>query len=527
MLKVKVIFFWSFQKKKKTNMRKHTQIRTYIHMHTIIFIRMCVGCFIKVITRRLINSLKIDHFLELVPVSFFFTFAFGRFNTNFFVVLLKGGQVFTSFREFTFFHTLTDVPVDECSLGIHQVKLVVNAAEHLGDRGGVGNHAHGTHHLGQVTSGHHGGWLVVDTTLEPGGGPVHELDRTLGLHRGHRRVHIFRDHVTTVHHAAGHVLSVPRVTLHHHGRGFKHAVRDFGDRQLLVVRFFRGDDRGVGGQHKVNTRVGHQVGLEFSDIHVQGTIESKRGRQGGNYLSNQSIQIRVRWALNVEVTTADIIQRLIVHLVRHIGVLEQGVHAQHGVVGLDHGSTDLWATPHRETDLRFLTVVHRQTFQHKASETRSGTTTDGLVDQETLQTSTIVGQLTHSIKAQVYDLFSDSVVPTSEVVRRVFFSGNQLLGVKQLTVGPRSHLIHHRGLQVYEYRTRHMLPCPSFGEKGVERIVSPTNGLVRRHLTIGLNPVLQTEQLPTSISDLDTGLTQVDSNNFTHGCKKGFGLFYL
>ena len=42
--------------------------------------------------------------------------------------------------------TFPDVPVDERSLGVHQVELVVQAGPGLGDGGGVAQHAHGTLH---------------------------------------------------------------------------------------------------------------------------------------------------------------------------------------------------------------------------------------------------------------------------------------------------------------------------------------------------------------------------------------------
>ena len=40
--------------------------------------------------------------------------------------------------------------MNKCPLGIHQVKLVVQAGEHLSDGGGVGNHAHSALHLGKI-----------------------------------------------------------------------------------------------------------------------------------------------------------------------------------------------------------------------------------------------------------------------------------------------------------------------------------------------------------------------------------------
>merc|ERR1712226_905690 len=101
--------------------------------------------------------------LELITISFFLTFTFGSFNTDLLVILLQSGQILTSLGEFSFFHTLTDIPVDEGTLGVHQVKLVVNTREDLSDGGGVGDHAHSPHDLGQVTTRDDGRRLVVDT----------------------------------------------------------------------------------------------------------------------------------------------------------------------------------------------------------------------------------------------------------------------------------------------------------------------------------------------------------------------------
>lgn len=49
-------------------------------------------------------------------------------NAYFLVVLLEGGEILTSLRELSLFHTLTDVPVDEGTLRVEQVELVVETA---------------------------------------------------------------------------------------------------------------------------------------------------------------------------------------------------------------------------------------------------------------------------------------------------------------------------------------------------------------------------------------------------------------
>jgi hypothetical protein len=61
-----------------------------------------------------------------------------------------------------------------------------------------------------------------------------------------------------------------------------------------------------------------------------------------------------------------------------------------------------------------------------------------------------------------------------------------------------------------------MLPGTGLREERVECIVATTDGLVAGHLTIRLNAVFQTEQLPARVTDLDTGLTDVNAKSFPH-----------
>jgi len=89
---------------------------------------------------------------------------------------------------------------------------VVKPGPGLGDGGGVGEHTHSSLDLGQVTSGHHSGRLIVDTNLEASGTPVNKLDASLGLDGGDGGIDILGDHISPVEHAAGHVLPMARIT---------------------------------------------------------------------------------------------------------------------------------------------------------------------------------------------------------------------------------------------------------------------------------------------------------------------------
>ncbi|KAF8287359.1 hypothetical protein TcYC6_0033930 [Trypanosoma cruzi] len=169
-----------------------------------------------------------------------------------------------------------------------------------------------------------------------------------------------------------------------------------------------------------------------------------------------------------------------------------------------------------------LSVVHREAFQQQRTKARARATAHGVIHKKALQTRAVVRKLADAVKAQVHDLLADRVVAASVVVRRILLAGDQLLGVEKLAVRPRADLVHHRRLQVEEHRARHVLASAGLREERVERVVLHTNRLVGRHRTVGLDTVLQTEQLPARIANLATGLTDVNANRLTHLEKKEF-----
>mmetsp|Transcript_21448 Transcript_21448/g.38928 ORF Transcript_21448/g.38928 Transcript_21448/m.38928 type:complete len:259 (+) Transcript_21448:17-793(+) len=199
---------------------------------------------------------------------------FASLGTNLFVILLESSKILTSLGELAFFHAFTDIPMNKGTLGVHQVKLVVNTRKSLGNCGCVGNHADSTLDIGKIATGNDGRRLVVDSALESGRAPIDKLDRALGLDGRNSSVDILGNNVTTVHEAACHVLSVTRITLGHHAGGFKDRTGDIGNRKLFVVGLFRRNDGGIRGQHEVNTRVRDQVGLELCHIHIKSSIET-------------------------------------------------------------------------------------------------------------------------------------------------------------------------------------------------------------------------------------------------------------
>ena len=253
--------------------------------------------------------------------------------------------------------------------------------------------------------------------------------------------------------------------------------------------------------------VWHQVGLELSDIDVEGTIESEGGGKGGDNLGDESVQVGVGWSLNIEVSSADIVDGLIIEHDGDISVLKEGVGGEDGVVWLNNGGGYLWGWVDGESELGFLSVVNGESLEEERSETGSGTSTDGVEKEETLESSALIGKLSDSVQAEIDNFLTDGVMTTGEVVSGILLSGDELLWMEELSVGSCSDLIDNGWLEIKEDGSWHVLTGSSFGEEGVESIITSANGLIGWHLTVWLDTMLKAEELPACVTTLDTGLT--------------------
>lgn len=88
--------------------------------------------------------------------------------------------------------------MNEGTLGVHEIELVVKTSPGLSDGGGVGQHADCTLYLGKISTWYNGRRLVVDTDLESSWTPVNELDSSLGLDGSDGSVDVLWYNITTV-----------------------------------------------------------------------------------------------------------------------------------------------------------------------------------------------------------------------------------------------------------------------------------------------------------------------------------------
>jgi hypothetical protein len=322
---------------------------------------------------------------------------------------------------------------------------MIKSREDFSNGSRVTDHADSSHNLSQITSGDNSRGLVVDSDLETSRAPVNELDGSLGLNGGNGSVDILGDDITSIKHRAGHVFTMSGVTLSHHGGGFKGTVGDFSNRELFVISLFSRDDRGIRRQHEMDSGIRYQIGLEFSDINVKGTIESKGSGQRRDDLSNESVQVGISGSFDIQLSTAYVINSFVIKHNSNISMFQQRVSGKDTVIRFNNGSRNLRRRVHGETQLGLFAVINGKSFQQERTETGSSSSTNGVEDHESLKTGTVVSQLSDSVKAEINDFFTNGVVTSGEVVSSIFFTGDQLFGVEQLSISTSSNFINNGG----------------------------------------------------------------------------------
>ena len=170
-------------------------------------------------------------------------------------------------------------------------------------------------------------------------------------------------------------------------------------------------------------------------------------------LGDQAVQVLVVWTLKAKVSAADIVDGLVVDHEGTVGVLKGGVCGEDGVVWLNNGSGGLRSWVDTELKLALLAVVNGKTLHEKSTETRTSSTTEGVENEETLKTRTVVGNTANLIQNLIDHLLSDSVVSTSVVVGSIFLSGDHLLWMEETAVGTGTDLIDDVWLEIAVDRT--------------------------------------------------------------------------
>ena len=165
-------------------------------------------------------------------------------------------------------------------------------------------------------------------------------------------------------------------------------------------------------------------------------------------LSNQAVQILIIGSLQSKVSTANIINRLVVHHERTVRMLKGGMGCKNRVVWLNNGSCGLWSRVDAEFQLALLAIVDGQTLHEESTEARSSSTTKRVEDQETLEPRAVVCNTANLVQNLIDQFLADSVVATSVIVGGILLASDHLLWVEQAAVGTGTDLVHDIGLKI-------------------------------------------------------------------------------
>lgn len=129
-------------------------------------------------------------------------------------------------------------------------------------------------------------------------------------------------------------------------------------------------------------------------------------------------------------------------------MLEGSVRSQDGVVRLDDTSGVLGSGINTELQLSLLAVVDAQSLHQESTETGTGTTTEGVEDEEALETGAVVCNASDLVKDLVDEFFADGVVTTGIVVGGVLLARDHLFRVEERAVRTSADLIDDIGLEI-------------------------------------------------------------------------------
>lgn len=148
---------------------------------------------------------------------------------------------------------------------------------------------------------------------------------------------------------------------------------------------------------------------------------------------------------------------LVVNTEGLVGVLNQLVNGEGGVVRLDNGVGDLGGWDNGESGHHTVGELLTDLGDQESTHTSTGTTTEGVSDLETLEAVTGLSLTTDDIDNVINQLSTLSVVTLSPVVTSTRLAEDEVVGTEKLTERTGTDSVHGTGLKVNQDSTGNVL----------------------------------------------------------------------
>ena len=169
------------------------------------------------------------------------------------------------------------------------------------------------------------------------------------------------------------------------------------------------------------------------------------------------VQISVRWSAELQGAHADIVESLVIDTEGLVGVLNQLVDGEGGVVWLDNGVGNLWRWDDGEGGHHTIRELLADLRDQKRTHAGSSSTTEGVGDLETLEAVTALSLATDDVENLINELGTLSVVTLSPVVTGAGLSEDEVVWAEKLSEWASTDGVHGSWLQIDEDGTWHIL----------------------------------------------------------------------
>ena len=444
----------------------------------------------------------VAHVFVFVELAFFF-------GGGILVLLVFRDQVVHvrfGFGEFHLVHAFAGVPVKEGLATEHGGELFRDTLEHFLDGRTVTDEGGG--HLQSL------GGDVANGGLDVVGDPFHKVTAVLVLDVQHLFIDFLGGHAATEHAARGQVAPVAGVGGAHHVLGVELLLRQFGDGQGTVLLGSTTGQRGEANHEKVQTRERDHVHRNLAQVTVQLTRESQAARDAGHGRGHQVVQVTVGRGGELQGTEADVVQGFVVQDHDFIGVFDQLMDRQRGVVWFDDGVRDLRGREHGEGHHDTVGVFLADLGDQQCSHAGASTPAQGVGDLEPLQAVARLGFLADDVQDGVDQFCAFGVVTFGPVVTGTGLAEHEVVRAEQLTERTGTDGVHGSRFQVHQDGAGDIASTSGFVVVHVDALqLKVTVAVVG---TGGVDTVFVRDDFPELGTDLVTALTALHVNDFSH-----------